>query len=222
MKNSLPFLGLGALLLAAAALLTGRGGNLEPAVAAGKKPVTTVQVPAGKQVATLAAGCFWSMESTYKLMKGVDSVYPGYAGGTVANPTYEQVCSGNTGHAEAVNIIYDPKVISFKDLVKVILICRDPTTLNRQGPDSGTQYRSAIFTHSPEQEKEAKAVIKQVEENRTWPSPIVTAVEPFTNFYRAEDYHLGYAEKHPNEPYIRQVVQPEIDDFKEKFAAKLR
>lgn len=175
-----------------------------------------------REVATFAAGCFWSMEAIFKQLKGVETVEPGYAGGTVANPSYEQVESGTTGHAESVNITFDPKVISYRDLLRVLLTVRDPTTLNRQGPDVGTQYRSVIFYRTEAQRRAAQAMIQRITAERVWRWPIVTAVTPFTNFYPAEAYHRDYYRLHPDEPYCRYVIAPEIEAFRAKFKSKLK
>ena len=187
-----------------------------------KTPKTTVQVPAGKEVATLAAGCFWSMEAIYEQLQGVDKVEPGYAGGTVANPAYERVGQGNTGHAEAVNIIFDPKQISYRQLLQVMLTMRDPTTLNRQGPDAGTNYRSVIFTHNPQQQKTAVAAIREVAAAKIWNDPIVTPVTPFTNFYQAEEYHRDYFRRQPDIAYSRSVIAPKIAALRTKFKANIK
>lgn len=184
-------------------------------------PPTTPQ-PAGRETATFAAGCFWSMEAIFKQLKGVDRVEPGYAGGKLANPSYEQVETGNTGHAETVNITFDPKVISYRDLLHVLLTVRNPTTLNKQGPDEGPQYRSVIFYRNDEQKKAAQEVIQEVTKAHAWNAPIVTPVTPFSNFYRAEDYHLNYYNLHPNEPYCRYVIAPEIKEFRARFKSKLK
>ncbi len=185
-------------------------------------PVETAPPPKGMERATLAAGCFWSMEAIFKQLKGVEKVEPGYAGGTVPHPGYEQVETGTTGYAELLNITFDPKVISYRDLLQVLLTARDPTTLNQQGPDMGPQYRSVIFYRSEAQKQTAEEAIRQVDGSHTWSSPIVTAVTPFTNFYRAEDYHLDYYRLHPDESYCKFVIAPEIADFRAKFKSKLK
>ena len=185
-------------------------------------PKTSVQVPANRQVATLAAGCFWSTEAIFKQLKGVDKVVPGYAGGHVKNPTYEQVCAKQTGHAEAIQVTYDPKVISYRELLQVQLIATDPTTLNRQGPDEGPEYRSVIFAQNAEQAKVAQQAIKEVGASGVWRNKIVTPVEPFTNFYPAEKYHVNYYNLHPNEPYCAGYIAPKIAQFRQKFKAKLK
>ena len=185
-------------------------------------PKTSSQAPAGKEVATLAAGCFWSMEAIFERLRGVEKVEPGYAGGHVANPAYKKVGTGDTGHAEAVNIIFDPKVISYRDLLQVMLTMRDPTTLNRQGPDVGTNYRSVIFYHNKEQHKAAVEAIEAVTAAKIWKAPIVTPVTAFTNFYQAEDYHRDYYRRHPDVPYSRQVIAPKLAQLNTKFASMVK
>lgn len=182
----------------------------------------TAPPPQGREMATFAAGCFWSMEAIFKQLKGVDKVDPGYAGGNVPHPSYEQVETGETGYAEAVNITFDPKVVSYRQLLQVLLIARDPTTMNRQGPDQGTNYRSEIFYRDADQETQAKQAIEQVDASHFWHDPIVTTVSPFTNFYRAEGYHLNYYALHPYEPYCQNVIAPEIARFRRLFAAALK
>lgn len=177
---------------------------------------------AGQQTATLAAGCFWAVESMFKQMKGVVSAVPGYAGGKTKNPTYEQVCTGTTGHTETVNIVFDPKVVTYSDLLRVILTITDPTTLNRQGPDEGTQYRSAIFYRNAAQKKDAEAMIRKINAEKIWPNKIVTEVTPFTKFYEAEPYHHDYFMLHPDEPYTSQVVAPKVEHFRREFKGKLK
>jgi peptide-methionine (S)-S-oxide reductase len=183
---------------------------------------STPPAKAGMQTATLAAGCFWSMEAIFKQLRGVDSVLPGYAGGKLANPSYEDVETGNTGHAETINITFDPTKITFKDLLDVLLTIRDPTSLNGQGNDIGTQYRSVIFYRNEQQKKDALEMIKKYNDNHVYPNKIVTAVTAFTNFYRAEDYHLDYYRLHPNEGYCRAVIAPEIARFRSIFRSKLK
>lgn len=172
--------------------------------------------------ATLAGGCFWCVEAAFDMLEGVLEVVPGYAGGHAPNPTYEQVCTGTTGHAEAVQITFDPERISYRDLLEVFFTIHDPTTPNRQGPDVGPQYRSVIFTHSPEQERIARQVIAELERNRVWPDPIVTEVVPFTNFYPAEPYHHDYYRHHPDQPYCRTVIAPKLKRLREKYVARLK
>jgi peptide methionine sulfoxide reductase msrA/msrB len=174
------------------------------------------------QKATFAAGCFWSMEAIFKQLKGVTKAEPGYAGGTDPNPTYETVETGNTGYAETVNITYDPKVISYSELLDVLLTVRNPTTKDGQAPDFGPQYRSIIFYRDAAQEKAAQAQIKKFSDARVWPNPIVTELQPFKAFHRAEDYHLDYYAKHPTQDYCANVIAPEIQVFREKFKDKLK
>ncbi len=174
------------------------------------------------QTATLAGGCFWCLEAVYDLMAGVVSVVSGYSGGRRPNPTYEQVCSGATGHAEVVQIAYDPAVVSYRDLLDVFFSIHDPTTLNRQGADAGTQYRSAIFYHDEEQKRIAGEVIHELEASGTWKGPIVTEVTPFTAFYPAEDYHQEYFARHGSQPYCHAVITPKVAKFMKAFPLSLR
>ena len=175
-----------------------------------------------EEVATLAGGCFWCLDAVYDLLKGVDGVTSGYAGGTTGNPTYEQVCSGMTGHAEVVQVRFDPSVIAFKDLLDVFFTIHDPTTLNRQGWDVGTQYRSAIFYHSPEQKAVAEQTIKELTDQKLWEDPIVTQIEPLAAFYPAEDYHQRYFENNPNQPYCQAVVAPKVAKARKHFIDRLK
>jgi peptide-methionine (S)-S-oxide reductase len=194
-----------------------------PAVAKRKEAAKPAAQPvAGMQVATFAAGCFWSIEAMFKQLKGVQSAEPGYAGGKTASPSYEEVCSGTTGHAETVNIIFDPKVISYRDLVEIFLTVHDPTTLNRQGADEGTQYRSAIFYRSEAQKSDAQEIIKKVTAARLWEDPIVTQVVPYQQFYRAEDYHLDYFNRNPNQSYCVNVIAPKVAKFRAKYKDRLK
>jgi peptide-methionine (S)-S-oxide reductase len=178
----------------------------------------------GKQldVATLAGGCFWCLEAVFDDLKGVESVESGFSGGQVQNPSYAQVCDGNTGHAEVVQVTFDPQVVSYKDLLTVFFTIHDPTTLNRQGNDNGTQYRSAIFYHSEEQKKIAEEVIREISAAGIWDGPIVTEVTPFEKFFIAEDYHQEYFKKNPFQGYCRAVVAPKVAKFRHKFAEKLK
>lgn len=195
------------------------------ALAAASKPdarSVALPIPKNRAVITLGGGCFWSMEAIYKRIKGVDRATPGYAGGTVSNPTYEQVGTGTTGHAEALQIVYDPKVVSYGELVEVLLTVLDPTTLNRQGADVGTNYRSVIFTRNAGEEKVARAMIGKVNARGIWSAPIVTQVVPISGFTRAEDYHQNYYDTHSNLPYCQAVIVPKLDKLKQKFAAKLK
>ena len=174
------------------------------------------------EIVTLAGGCFWCLEAVYDQTKGVSSVESGYMGGKNANPTYEQVCSGRTGHAEVVQIAFDPAVISFRELLEMFFVMHDPTTLNRQGNDAGTQYRSAIFYHSPEQKQTAEEVIATFTKDKIYENPIVTEVAPATTFYVAEDYHQEYFARNPLQGYCTYVVGPKVAKFRKQFASRLK
>ena len=174
------------------------------------------------EVATLAGGCFWCLEAVFNDLRGVESVVSGYSGGHVPHPTYEQVCDDTTGHAEVVRVTFDPAVISYRDLLQVFFTVHDPTTLNRQGPDAGTQYRSAIFYHSPDQKATAEEVMRELTEAGVWSDPIVTEVRPFEVFYPAEDYHQRYFERNPNQPYCRMVVAPKVAKFRKQYLSRLK
>jgi peptide-methionine (S)-S-oxide reductase len=174
------------------------------------------------EVATLAGGCFWCLEAVFGQLRGVESVVSGYSGGTVPRPSYEQVCTGSTGHAEVVQITFDPSVIRFRDLLDVFFTIHDPTTLDRQGADVGTQYRSAIFYHSPAQKQAAEEAIAALTRARTWGDPIVTRVVPFAAFYPAEAYHQQYFERNPNQPYCQIVVAPKVAKLRKHFLARLK
>jgi len=174
------------------------------------------------ETATLAGGCFWCLEAIFEPLKGVERVVSGYAGGKVPNPSYEQVCTGTTGHAESVQITFDPSVISYHDLLQIFFAFHDPTTLNRQGNDVGTQYRSVIFWHTPEQEREAKAVIAELTKEKLFDRPIVTHVEPFKEFYSAEKYHQEYYARNSSQPYCQLVISPKLSKLKKLYAAKLK
>ena len=174
------------------------------------------------EIATLAGGCFWCLEAVFDELNGVEQVESGYTGGHLANPTYRQVCSGATGHAEVVQIRFDPSIISFRDLLRVFFTIHDPTTLNRQGADIGTQYRSAIFYHTPEQKSVTEQVIKEINEARIWDNPIVTEVTMFSEFYPAEEYHRDYFLRNPDQPYCRFVIEPKVAKFRKSFIEKLK
>jgi peptide-methionine (S)-S-oxide reductase len=174
------------------------------------------------QTATLAGGCFWCLEAVYRELRGVERVQSGYAGGRRPDPTYEQVCTGTTGHAEVVQIDFDPAVISYRDLLDVFFTIHDPTTLDRQGNDVGTQYRSAIFTHDESQDAIAREKIAELTREGVWEDPIVTKIEPLTVFYPAEDYHAAYFERNGGQPYCQFVVAPKVAKARQKFAAKLK
>jgi peptide-methionine (S)-S-oxide reductase len=175
---------------------------------------------AAHEIATLAGGCFWCLEAVYDDLQGVEAVESGYIGGAVDNPSYEDVCSGRTGHAEAIQITFDPAVVSYRDLLEIFFAIHDPTTLNRQGHDAGTQYRSAIFYHSAEQKATAEDVIRHIEAEGLWSNPVVTAVESATRFWAAEPYHQEYFARNPRQPYCQAVVAPKVRKFREKFAAR--
>src|SRR5918911_1391208 len=174
-----------------------------------------------REVATLAGGCFWCLEAVFDDLRGVESVESGYAGGRVPNPSYQQVCTGGTGHAEVVQITFDPRVVSFRELLEVFFTIHDPTTPNRQGADVGTQYRSIVLYHSPEQEQTAREVIADLQAKRVWDAPIVTQVEPLEAFYPAEEYHQEYFARNPNQPYCQIVIAPKVAKFRQKYLARL-
>jgi peptide-methionine (S)-S-oxide reductase len=174
------------------------------------------------EVATLAGGCFWCLDAVFRGLKGVEQVVSGYAGGTVPNPSYEAVCTGRTGHAEAVQVTFDPAVLSYRDLVEVFFGIHDPTTLNRQGADVGTQYRSAIYFHSPEQEQTAREVIAALEREQVFDSPIVTELAPATEFYPAEEYHQDYFRRNPGQGYCRAVIAPKVAKFRKEHLERLK
>ena len=174
------------------------------------------------QVATLAGGCFWCLEAVFDELKGVLSVESGYSGGQVSNPSYKQVCSGMTGHAEVVQVTFDPGLITFKDILKVFFTIHDPTTLNRQGADVGSQYRSAIFYHDEEQKQVAEEVIREISQAGIWDNPIVTEVTEFDKFYAAEDYHQEYFSNNPYQPYCMAVIAPKVLKFRKHFVEMLK
>jgi len=173
-----------------------------------------------REVATLAGGCFWCLEAIFKEVKGIEKVVSGYSGGTAINPSYAEVCSGATGHAESVQLIYDPRRISFREILAIFFAVHDPTTLNRQGADVGTQYRSVIFYHNPQQKAEAEEAIKQLNATRTWVAPVVTQVAPFKDFYAAEAYHQEYFAKNQEQPYCSVVIAPKLDKFRKQYLKK--
>lgn len=174
------------------------------------------------EVATLAGGCFWCLEAVYEQLRGVESIQSGYAGGSTPNPTYEQVCSGATGHAEVVQLIFDPREVSYREILEVFFTIHDPTSLNRQGGDVGTQYRSAIFYHSPEQKATAEAVMKELSDEGLWRDPLVTELVPLDHFYPAETYHDEYFRNHPSQPYCRAVIEPKVAKFRKKYLERLK
>jgi len=173
-------------------------------------------------IATLGGGCFWCLEAVFDQLKGVEHVESGYSGGTVPNPTYEQVCTGTTGHAEAVQIAFDPQQISYREILEVLFDIHDPTTLNRQGADVGTQYRSVIFHHDVEQKATAEQVIRELGQAGVWKAPIVTQVVPFEAFYEAEDYHQEYFARNGRQPYCRAVVAPKVAKFQKLYLTRLK
>jgi peptide-methionine (S)-S-oxide reductase len=175
---------------------------------------------ADREIITLGGGCFWCLEAVYRETEGVESAVSGYMGGASANPTYKAVCSGTTGHVEAVQITFDPKVISTRDLLEIFFVIHDPTTLNYQGNDHGTQYRSVIFYHSPEQRAAAEEMIAELTRENAYGRPIVTAVEPAAMFHPAEDYHQDYFANNANQPYCSYVVAPKVQKFRAKFAER--
>lgn len=175
-----------------------------------------------KEVATLAGGCFWCLEAVFDDLAGVEDVVSGYSGGSVPNPTYKHVCTGDTGHAEVVQATFNPDVLTYRDLLKVFFAIHDPTTLNRQGGDVGTQYRSAIFTHNEVQEKIAEEVIAELNDAGIWDEPIVTEVVPFEAFYPAEEYHQEYFRRNPNQGYCRMVIAPKVAKFRKQYLDRLK
>ena len=173
------------------------------------------------EIATLAGGCFWCLDTVFRDLNGVEKVESGYAGGHTANPTYRQVCSGTTGHAEVVQVTFDPSVISFRDLLGVFFTIHDPTTLNRQGADIGTQYRSAVFYHSPEQQRIANDVIDELNREKVWDDPIVTEVVPVKSYTAAEEYHQNYYAQNPDQPYCQVVIAPKVSKFRKAYLDRL-
>lgn len=174
------------------------------------------------EIATIAGGCFWCLEAVYLDMEGITKVESGYMGGQVDNPSYEQVCGGRTGHAEVVQITFDPAITTFREILEVFFTIHDPTTLNRQGNDVGTQYRSAIFYHSDEQRRVAEEVMQEITLAKIWDDPLVTQVEPASQFYVAEGYHQDYYSRNSSQPYCLFVVRPKVQKFRSKFGAKMR
>jgi len=181
-----------------------------------------MDAPGQTDTATLGAGCFWCVEAVFQNLNGVMSVTSGYSGGTVKNPSYREVCTGTTGHAEVCNIVYDPSKISFDEILEVFWKTHDPTTMNQQGNDMGTQYRSAIFYHSQEQKELAEKYKKELNASGAFDKPIVTEITPYTNFYKAEDYHQNYFNENGDQPYCRFVIQPKVEKFKAVFKDKLK
>ncbi len=174
------------------------------------------------EMATLGGGCFWCLEAVYEQLRGVEKVVSGYAGGEKPNPSYREVCTGRSGHAEVVQLHFDPQEVSFRQILEVFFTIHDPTTLNRQGADVGPQYRSAIFYHSPEQQATAQEVINEFHEKKIWKNPIVTEVTPFTAFYPAEDYHQEYFRNNAAQPYCQVVIVPKVAKFRKEFVDALK
>ncbi len=182
----------------------------------------TDQAKPGQELATLGGGCFWCLEAVYKDLEGVQSVMSGYAGGQVENPSYRQVCSGRTGHAEVVQVAFDPRVVSYEDVLRVFFSIHDPTTRDRQGNDVGSQYRSIILTHSDAQREAAEAVKREVSEAKVWPAPLVTQIEPLQVFYEAEPEHHDYYARNPYTGYCQVVVAPKVAKFRKSFSHRLK
>jgi peptide-methionine (S)-S-oxide reductase len=176
----------------------------------------------GREVATLGGGCFWCLEAVFEQLRGVEKVESGYAGGHVPRPTYRAVCEGTTGHAEVVQVTFDPARASFREILEVFFTIHDPTTLNRQGGDVGTQYRSAIFHHSPEQKRVAEEVIAEFTSKGVWSDPIVTEVVPLTEFHPAEDYHQEYFRNNTRQPYCQFVIEPKVSKFRKQYVDRLK
>jgi peptide-methionine (S)-S-oxide reductase len=178
--------------------------------------------PQGVEIATLAGGCFWCLEAVYNTIQGVNEVVSGYSGGRMKYPSYEMVSTGTTGHAEVVQVTFDPRVITYPEILELFFSIHDPTTLNRQGADVGSQYRSAIFYHSPEQKAAAEAVIRQMTEDGVWANPIVTEVAPLEAFYPAEDYHKDYYARNPGQGYCRVVIAPKLSKIRSKYTQRMK
>ncbi len=220
MRKKLAFVGLLAMIAAGCAQVAlvhaaeNKGSSMKREESKDRKP--------NEEVATFGAGCFWCVEAVFEQLKGVKRVESGYSGGSVDSPTYEQVCSGQTGHAEVCQIHFDPAVVPYEELLEVFWKVHDPTTLNRQGPDVGTQYRSVVFYHSEEQKKVAEAYMKQLDASGTWSQPIVTQIVPFEKFFAAEAYHQNYFRLHPGQGYCAMVIKPKVTKFKKEFRDKLQ
>jgi peptide-methionine (S)-S-oxide reductase len=190
-----------------------------------KKVLTTMQTDSVKkelEIATLGGGCFWCIEAVFEELKGVEKSISGYSGGKVDNPSYREVCYGNTGHAEVVNVYFDPEVVSYEDILRVFFHVHDPTTLNRQGNDIGTQYRSVIFYHNEAQEQSAKKVIEEIEKSNLWDNKIITEISNFTRFYAAEDVHQEYFKLNGHAPYCQYVINPKMTKFRKEFKDRLK
>ena len=177
---------------------------------------------ARKELATLGGGCFWCIEAVFNQLQGVESAVSGYAGGTMPDPDYESVCGGDTGHAEVVQVTFDPDLLPYREVLEVFFTVHDPTTRDRQGADVGSQYRSVIYTHSAEQERTARALIAELEAEKVWDDPIVTQVEPAPEFYPAEDYHQEYYARNPSQGYCQAVIRPKLAKFRKAWSQKLK
>jgi peptide-methionine (S)-S-oxide reductase len=177
---------------------------------------------ASSEVATIAGGCFWCIEAIFLEVDGVQRVISGYTGGTTVNPTYQEVCNNNTGHAEAVQVAFDPARISYREILEIFLSVHDPTTLNQQGADRGTQYRSAVFYHDEQQRSIVEKLVKDLNESRLWKKPIVTQIVPLGKFYPAEDYHREYLSRHPEQAYCRMVISPKVKKFRKQWAKRVK
>jgi peptide-methionine (S)-S-oxide reductase len=187
-----------------------------------KQPTMTDQTTTHTDTATFGAGCFWCVEAVYQQLEDVISVTSGYSGGSIKNPSYKEVCSGLTGHAEVCQIVYDPSKISYTDLLQAFWLSHDPTTLNRQGNDVGTQYRSVIFYHTPEQQKLAEQYKKELDNSHAYANQVVTEISPMPDFYKAEDYHQNYYNENGDQPYCQFVVKPKVEKFQKVFKGKLK
>ncbi len=174
------------------------------------------------EIATLAGGCFWCIEAVFREVDGVENIASGYTGGTTVNPTYEQVSTGKTSHAEAVQVAFDPMIISYREILEIFFSVHDPTTMNRQGADTGTQYRSAIFYHDEQQKAIAEELIRELNKARLWKKPIVTQISPLDKFYPAEDYHQEYFSRHPEQAYCQMVISPKVNKFRQQRAKLLK
>jgi peptide-methionine (S)-S-oxide reductase len=177
---------------------------------------------ASSEVATLAGGCFWCIEAIFRELEGVEKVIPGYTGGTTVNPTYQEVCTDRTGHAEAIQVTFNPAKISYREILEIFFSVHDPTTLNQQGPDRGTQYRSAIFYHDERQQAIATELVEELNGAHLWNKPIVTQIAPLDRFYPAEDYHLEYFSRHPEQAYCKTVISPKLTKFRKQWTKRLK
>ena len=196
--------------------------NPQPTASTAQPQPDSTSAPAKTELATFGAGCFWCIEAVFKELRGVTSVESGYSGGVTPNPTYQQVCTGRTGHAEVAQITYEPSQISFDELLEVFWKTHDPTTLNQQGADEGTQYRSAVFYHTEQQKELAEKYKRELDAAGAWNAPIVTEIVPFTKFYKAEDYHQNYYTLNPDQGYCTAIIRPKVEKFRKVFKDKLK